>query len=487
MNRYLGLYMTVQYGHFNSVDDFKRMKTIIPLFNKKFSQKTATAVAALGIAVAMSACATTSDHTLDNPQLKTYAAKQASISELLWWKRYNDPQLDDLMMKAFYNSPDLAQATARLYKAESAAKGSKSKTYPSASVLATGQSLSALGGESALDSLGLVGINFGYEIDFWGKQRAAIAAATSQSQAAEADCHQAMLILSSAIASSYFDLGRLYEDRDVLERAVALKKENLGIVKQRHDQGLVSNAEVELGTAGVFNAEQELGAADESIALARNAIAALAGQAPGFGQTIKRPVLANIATPALPERIDLDLIGRRPDVVAARWRAEAASQGIRKARASFYPNVNLMAFVGHIELGSPLSEGMNTGSFGPALSLPLFDGFKLQSDLKIAKGEHAQALAVYNGAVINAMHDVADAAASEKALGVRLDAAANALKSSEEAYRLAKLRYEGGLSDYTTLLLAEQNLLTQRRLNANLKARAQILDIALLKALGGPF
>jgi NodT family efflux transporter outer membrane factor (OMF) lipoprotein len=395
--------------------------------------------------------------------------------------------LDELMLKAFYNSPDLAVAAARLYKAESTAKGSHSKSWPSASLLATQQSLSSLGGESALDSLGLVGINFGYEIDFWGKHRAEIAAATSQSQAAEADCHQAMLILSSAIASSYFDLARLYEDRDVMERGVALKKENLSLVKQRLEQGLVSNAEVQLATAGVYNAEQDLGAADEGIALTRNAIAALIGLDPGFGQAIKRPVLGNLPTPNLPERIDLDLIGRRPDVVAARWRAEAASQGIRHAKAAFYPNINIMAFAGHINLGSPIDMTLNTANIGPALSLPLFDGFKLQSDLKMAKGEHAQALAVYNGTIINAMRDVADAVASEKALGVRLEAASNALKSSEEAYRLAKLRYEGGLSDYTSLLLAEQSLLTQRRLNADLKARAQILDIALLKALGGPF
>ena len=191
----------------------------------------------------------------------------------------------------------------------------------------------------------------------------------------------------------------------------------------------------------------------------------------------------------MPTQINLDLIGRRPDIIAARWRAEAASAHIKQAHAAFYPNINIAAFAGFQSLGLDklFSSGSDIGQVGPALSLPLFDGGALKANLKSAESEHALAIASYNQDVLQAMQQVADTLTSQKALQARLDNSEQALAAYEEAYRLSKLRYDGGLSDYTSLLVAEQSLISQRRAVADLKSRAITLDVALIKSLGGAY
>ena len=427
------------------------------------------------------------------PQSAPFAAENSSakkvnpiadVQEDTWWTSFGDAQLDGVMTKALSNSPDLAIAAGRLYKAQAYVGTARASEYPTASLL--GGDL-ALGNNAPLDSVALAGLNFGYEFDFWGKNRAAITAASNQASAAEADQAQARLVLTTAIANAYIDLDRLYANRDLADRAVALKKENLDLVGGKHTQGLTSDAEVQLANAGYHNAQSDLAALDEQIGLTRNRIAALAGADPDYGQTLTRPSLTLPTSVALPERIDLNLIGRRPDVLAARWRAEAASQQIKVAHAAFYPNINLMAFVGQLMLGDPANMGSTMSSVGPAITLPIFDGGKLNAGLKGAEGEHAVAIASYNGAVVNAMHEAADAVTSEKALGQRLDESTKALNASENAYNLVKQRYEGGLTDYATLLLAEQNVIAQRRTVADLQSRALTLDVALVKAVGGAY
>lgn len=454
---------------------------------KSFKIKAAAAVSLL--ALALSACTTV-------PQSAPFASEPSAAKKVnpiadvsvqdAWWSGLGDTQLDGLMSKALNNSPDLAAAAGRLYKADAIVGQAKSAEWPSLSFL--GGAL-GLGSDAtpSLKSIELGGLNFGYEFDFWGKNRAAVAAASTSKQAVAADAAQAKLVLTTAIATAYIDLARLYDEHDLAERAVKLKQENADLVGNKKTQGLTSDAEVQLARAGLFNAQGDLSALDEQIALGKNRIAALAGLDPDFGATIQRPTLKLPTTVALPEKIDLNLIGRRPDVTAARWRAEAASQSIKQAHAAYYPNINLMAFAGRLALGAPLDMGQNMTSIGPAITLPIFDGGRLNANLKSAEGDHAIAIATYNGAVVNAMHEAADAVTSEKALGERLKQGTDALNASENAYSLVKSRYDGGLTDYATLLLAEQNVITQRRIVADLQSRALTLDVALIKAVGGQY
>ena len=458
-------------------------------------------VAALLAATTLSACTTI-------PQSAPFASEPSqakkvnpinTISEQVWWKSLGDPQLQRLMNQAFNNSPSLAIAEARLNQAQAAVSQYRAANRPQVGLDATAyeakQSYNYLFPKAYIPQgytdYGQTTLSFNWELDFWGRNRAAIAAASSNAEAAEADAAQARLVLSTAIATAYIDLDRLYQERDLAERAVGIRSDSARLVQDKLNNGVSNKAQDAQAQAGVFAARADLAALDEQIDLNRHLIAMLTGASPDFANTLERPALS-LDTQAfgnVPTQINLDLIGRRPDIIAARWRAEAASAHIKQAHAAFYPNINIAAFAGFQSLGLDklFSSGSDIGQVGPALSLPLFDGGALKANLKSAESEHALAIASYNQDVLQAMQQVADTLTSQKALQARLDNSEQALAAYEEAYRLSKLRYDGGLSDYTSLLVAEQSLISQRRTVADLQSRAMTLDVALIKSLGGAY
>ncbi|HTN40511.1 MAG TPA: efflux transporter outer membrane subunit, partial [Asticcacaulis sp.] len=410
-----------------------------------------------------------------------------------------DTQLQRLMNQALNNSPSLAIAEARLNQAQAVVSQYRAANRPRVDLDATAyegkQSYNYLFPKEAVPQgykdYGQTTLSFNWELDFWGRNRAAIARASSNEQSAAADAAQARLVLSTAIAAAYIDLDRLYQERDLAERAVGIRSDSAKLVQDKLNNGVSNGAQNAQAQAGVFAARADLAALDEQIDLNKHLIAMLTGTSPDFANGLQRPALSlnPQAFGSVPAQVNLDLIGRRPDIIAARWRAEAASAHIRQAHAAFYPNINIAAFVGLQSLGLDklFSSGSDIGQVGPALSLPLFDGGALKANLKSAESEHALSIASYNQDVLEAMQQVADTLTSQKALLARLDNSEQALTAYEESYRLSKLRYDGGLSDYTTLLIAEQSLINQRRTVADLRSRAMTLDIALIKSLGGQY
>ncbi len=159
------------------------------------------------------------------------------------------------------------------------------------------------------------------------------------------------------------------------------------------------------------------------------------------------------------------------------------------AKAAFYPNVNLAAFIGYQSLGlsNLFLSGSSIGQVGPAVSLPIFQGGRLQAGFKGARADYDEAVAVYDGVLTRALQQVADAATSHRALDGRLAESREALADNEKAYSLALQRYRGGLANYQSVLLVEDALLQSRRTVADLDARAVALDVQLVKALGGGF
>ena len=414
-----------------------------------------------------------------------------------WWTGYGDAQLNTLEDEALKGSPTLAAAEARLRRAQSLVAQAKAADLPrvglGADVAENKQSYNAGIPPAFLphgyNDTGRIALDFSWELDFWGKNRAAVAAATSEAKAAQADAAQARLTLSTAVASTYAELARLYAQRDVAEQAVRLREETSNLVAKRVANGLDTKAESEQAAAGPPASRAELSALDEQIALTRNALAALVGAGPDRGLTIARPAAATIKPFGLPDNLPANLIGRRPDVVAAKWRAEAATSRTRQAKAAFYPDINLTGFIGvqSLYLDKLFDSGSDIGQVGPALRLPIFEGGRLRAGLRGAEADRDAAVASYDAALTQALRDVADVTASEKALGQRLADARAALTANENAYRIARLRYEGQLSTYQSVLLAEQSVLAQRRVVADLESRAFALDIALVRALGGGF
>jgi NodT family efflux transporter outer membrane factor (OMF) lipoprotein len=428
---------------------------------------------------------------------RSLAAPAAAWPRDDWWRTYGDAQLDTLIAEALRDSPNLSIVQARLRQAEAMSQTAGAARLPQVSgnlaLTDENQSYNYLVPRAALpqgwNNYGRATLDFSWELDFWGKNRAALAAATSEQAAMAAELAQARLMLTTSIASAYAELVHLSSIRDTAEAALALRARTVALFRERRQFGLETLGSVRQVEARQAAAEAELLAADERLALQRNAIAALLGAGPDRGLAIERPSIQFSGSFGLPSTLALDLLGRRPDIVAARLRSEAAARRIDQQKAGFYPSVNLVAFLGVHSLGidNLTKSGSFVGNIGPAISLPIFNTERLQGGLRGAHAEYDAAVSSYNVTLANALREVADVAVSRKSLDGQLAALQASVSAAEEAHQIAANRYRGGLSSYLDVLSAEDVLLSARRAHSDMAARALLLDVSLARALGGGF
>jgi len=418
-----------------------------------------------------------------------------------WWKAYGDPGLDRLIEEGLAGSPTLAAAAARLRQAEAAAQQTGAARRPSLGAqgsvqtsrvdLAVDEAPAALGQliPNDLTTRANASLRLDHQLDFFGRNRAALAAATSRAEAARAEEAAARLELSTAIALAYADLQRLQADHAAALDIVRLRQDSDALVRQRLQRGLENEGQANQALSEVEGARAEAAALEGQIARTRNALAALVGKGPDRGLEIAVPPRTSLAARGLPADAAVNLIGRRPDLAAARLRAQAAARQIDVARADFYPDVSLSAVLGLQTLGVDRLGGgrLAYGQAGPAISLPIFDGGRLDGAYRGARAEYDEAVALYDQALTTAFRDVADALADRRALEAQLAHARQALGAAEAAYQITRTRHQGGLISYADALVVENGLVAQRRAAADLEARAFSLDIALVRALGGGF
>lgn len=428
---------------------------------------------------------------------KSLGATEAAWPVDGWWLRYRDPQLARLIDEALISSPDLEAAAARMRAADGFAQRAGAALKPSVDGFAQpelakqsqNQSVPAAMIPNGWNDSGSIGLSVSLDLDLWGKNRAAFRAANADADAARYEMEEARLALTTGIASAYADLTSLYAQRDTLESALTIRTDTAKLVAQRTAIGLDTRAEQKQAEARIPQTQAELEATDEAIALTKNALAALVGNGPDRALTITRPTVGALQAQGVPADASIELIARRPDIAAARARVEGASDRIKEAKAAFYPNVNLSALIGlsSFGLGNLFSSGSGIGSVSPAVSLPLFHGGALQGQYRGRRGQYDEAVALYDRQVIEALHETADAVTSQKMLVSRLANSRRALADFEEANRLARQRYEHGLSTYLDVLTAEEGVLEARLDVAQLETRAFSLDVQLIRALGGGF
>ena len=410
-----------------------------------------------------------------------------------WWKALGDEQLNALVTQALQDSPSLAVSRARLAQAVALSQVREAANGPQVNlgVDATRQRYTAHGLVPApvagnTYNTGTVQATLSWSPDFFGQHAAELQAALGQARAAQADAAAAANTLAAQVGRSYVALARLVAQRDVAARALAQREEQQRLTQERVTAGLDSQVELTQAQAAVPDARTQIEALDEQITLARRQVAVLSGQAPDALATLT-PQLAALQPTAVPEALGADLLGRRPDVVAARWRVEAATQGVKVARTEFYPNINIGAFIGLNALG--LDQLFNAGSrqmgVTPALRLPIFDGGRLRAQLGGKQAELDAAIAQYNGAVLDAVKEAGDAMASIQSLTRQQALQDEAVASAEKAYRFAQERYRAGLGNYLVVLSTESQVLAQRRLAVDLRARQLDTRLVLMKALGG--
>lgn len=412
-----------------------------------------------------------------------------------WWRSLGDPALNDIVDRALAGNPSLKVAQARLARAQAGVAVSQSANgvHLNGTLDATRQRLSGnstapapLGGSVVTQAAAQIGAS--YEIDFFGRNRAAIAAAVGTQRAAQADLQAARILLASTTARTYVQLGRLFAQRQVAARSLGQREEILSLTRSRVSAGLDSKVELRQSETAAPESRQQIEQIDGEIALARHALAALTAQAPNTYDHLAVTLHAVQATP-VPNLLPADLLGRRADISAARWRIEAATHEVQSAKAGFYPNINLSAFAGLASVGLDRLIRADSRQYGggPALTLPIFDAGRLRGNLRARTADLDAAIESYNGAVIDAAHDAADQISSARSIERQRAEQARAQAAAESAYDLALQRYRAGLGTYLTVLTVETSVLNQRRLGADLLARSLDVQIALMHALGGGY
>ena len=412
-----------------------------------------------------------------------------------WWHVLGDPQLDALIDEALRGNPGLeaADARTRLASAQADAAVAAQKPTVGAAVSASGIRIPEsvieppIGGHYS--TLYQASLKFDYGLDLWGGKRAAWEAAVDRVHASEVDAQAARILLSGNVARGYADLANAFAMSDVaqreLDRAMGVRK----LTNQRVRAGVDSLLQFKQADARVPAARQQLAAAQLDIAKARSALAALLGAGPDRGLTIERPKLLNPVALELPSRLPADLLGRRADIVAARWRVEAASRDIDVAKAAFYPNFDLSAAVGLASLG--LSNFLTAQSryfqIAPALSLPIFDGGRLRSGLSARDAQRDLAVADYNQQLVSALRNVADAIVALRSFDAQIAASEEVVAITRAAYDLAMQRYHGGVGNYLEALSVQQALLGAEQQVTRLRGQRTDAGIALVQALGGGY
>lgn len=436
---------------------------------------------------------TDADSLASTRSLGARALSDAAFPEKDWWNALGDPQLDALIREALRDNPSLDAADARVRQAQAQAGLANAARKPTlgASAQYTGVQAPAtlapepFGGE--LQASTVLMLDFKYAPDIWGGKRAQYEAAVGQARAAQVDAQAARLTLSSNVARTYIALAEAYEALDVAndEHARAARLFELG--RQRVDAGLDNRLQLRQAESLIASAQQQSLAAQQRIDALRNALAALLGKGPDRGLDIAQPQLLAAPSPAVPGVLPSELLGHRADVVAARWRVEAASRGIDASKAAFKPAINLNALVGLASAGLSDLFGSDAllGFGGPAISLPIFDGGRLRSNLAGRDADYDLAVAAYNQTLVGALHEVTDAVQAAHSLDAQIVAATRARDAAREALDIADQRYGAGLGTQLEVLSAQRPLLQLEQQLASLHAQRYLTTVDLDRALGG--
>lgn len=428
-----------------------------------------------------------SDHTINS-------APHIDWPAVDWWKAYHDQQLDALIDKALHDSPTLHMAQARVNLVQAYADSAHAETLPniSGNAASTYQRFTELqfipppsAGNWDWDNK--MTANLAYDLDLWGKQESIWHASVNETNASKLEAQQVKLELVTAITRSYIQLAMEYQLRDIAEQYLTEIKQRIAIKQRSVKAGLGTQMEVVEAETPLPLVHAKIEATDERIKLLCNQLAALSGDGPGAGENISRPSMTLESSAGLPDTLQANLIGRRPDVLAHRWHVEAAQENIEGAKKAFYPDINLMGFIGFQALGfgQLIGGAASIAGAGPAISLPIFDGGRRRGNLSAKTASYDIAVENYNAVLVKALEDVSNQLVILQSNDNQMREVDAALLSAQKAYRLAKVSYASGLINYQHVLDANSIALHHQEIRAQLQAVRLDAYAGLMRALGG--
>jgi NodT family efflux transporter outer membrane factor (OMF) lipoprotein len=411
-----------------------------------------------------------------------------------WWRKFKDPQLNQLINVALSDSPDMQIAKARVRQAQHLAEEASSLLWPSVnfSGYVQRQKFSQFGlvpppFNGKTFNIGTVGFNFNYEFDFWGKNRQILMARVSEECAAQAELAQARLIISAAVANTYFQLRGNIAQVKIAKENWLLSKRILRIASTRQARGINSDIPVKNIQANTQAIKLSLEEYRQAELLSRHQLAVLLGNNPFTTEIKTRQFVFHQYHVTLPSSLPARLIAQRPDIYAAKSRAQAEASRIRVAKAYFFPDINLNALFSYqaLGLGRLFDVQSQNNAITGAVDLPIFDAGARRANLGVKYAEYDLAVNEYNKTILTALREVADQLSILQSVGSQLAAQNAALKATRHNYKLFSSRYNHGIADYVQVLRSRQSLIERQSELIDLQTRHLQAVVATLKALGG--
>ncbi|PZP46318.1 MAG: RND transporter [Azospirillum brasilense] len=434
-----------------------------------------------------------------------------------WWTGFNDPILTSLVERAVSGNLDLQQAVLRVVQARQSEAAARAAGLPSlngtgsytrqqlglqGTIRRSGlaQRLDGLGGEAAsagdtlIDKLNgpidlfQAGFDASWELDLFGRVRRSVEQSQAQTQAQAEAVNDALVTLQAEVVQAYAGLRGAQALAQSQRENVQTAQDILDLTQRQRRQGLVTELDVENQRTQLFTLRAQLPTYERQVRQAMNRLAILTGQPPGALDAeleMARPIPPT--PPAVPVGLPASLARRRPDIRQAEARLHAATAGVGVAVANFYPDISLTGSLGArgLEASSLTNWSNHFYSFGPSISLPIFQGGRLTANLRTARAQQAEAALAYRGAVLNALGEVEDSLVAYRTDRAQLESLDQSVRSAETALSLARSRYNSGLSNFIDVLDAQRSLVQarQQRLQATLSLTSDL--VSLYKALGG--
>jgi NodT family efflux transporter outer membrane factor (OMF) lipoprotein len=409
-----------------------------------------------------------------------------------WWELFSDAQLNALEEQIDPANLNLKIAEARFRQARAAIRFNRAAEYPT---ISTSPSISSLRPSSnrpnfpsgLAKSAGdfVLPLDFSYEIDFWGRIRRSVSAATEEAQATAGDLATLGLTLHAELAVDYFELHSLDAQQQILNNTVKAYEEALRLTTNRYEGGVAAKQEVAQAQTQLDTTRAQATDVGVQRAAYEHAIAILIGKPPAAFSIPPAPL--NAAPPTIPEGLPSQLLERRPDIASAERRVAEANDQIGIARAAYFPTVTLSASAGFE--GNSITNWLTWPSrfwgVGPGAMEPLFDAGRRRASSQNATANYDATVAAYQQATITAFQEVEDNLAALRILQTEAQQQRSAVASSQNLLDLSLNRYKGGVDTYLQVITSQTITLTNQRTEVDIMRRRMDASVLLIKALGG--
>ena len=415
------------------------------------------------------------------------AGDSADVANTRWWSQFNDPKLDELIEIALRNNKDLRIAAERVLEFAARVDISRAGLYPQLGYEGSGgrSKSRSPGGTSFTENSFLASLNVGWELDVWGRIQRATEAERALLLAAEEGRRTVILTLVSSVATAYVNLLNLDYQLQITNKTVQSRQESLRLFELQFQGGVVSELEVAQVRSELELARTRIPQIERETALLENSLSVLLGQNPGPISRGQR--FDDLALPSVPFGLPSDLIDRRPDIRAAEQQLIAANALIGVAKAQYFPRISLTGLFGYTstDLSDLLQSSSDNWGYGGGLLGPIFDGGRIEADIRATEAEQRQALIDYQLTVQTAFREVDDALISNRKAREIVISQQRQLDALRDYARYARLRFDEGQVSYIEVLDAERRLFDSELSDAVSRADVYVTLVNVYKAMGG--